>query len=155
MCFEKKNYYTGHAIRPVDSLKKKTLIVISLKIEKWRQPTLCRKVNYMWNHYETGQNSSHYIDVIIRIVIFMYITHGILYRVNHNLIRFYKFATNRNPTRKTDAQAFQLGCPYNIPNCTRKHIINQSAFKIILIFHSRHISNNKHLTFLLISGKCV
>ena len=93
MCFEKKIYWPCN-----QACRQLTLIVISLKIEKWRPPTLCRKVNYMWNHSETGQNSSNYIDVIIRKVIFMYISHGILYRVNHNLIRFYKFATNRNPT---------------------------------------------------------
>ena len=82
MCFEKKIYWPCN-----QACRRLTLIVISLKIEKWRPPTLCRKVNCMWNHNETGQNSSHYIDEIIRIVIVnMYITHGILYWDNHNLI---------------------------------------------------------------------
>ena len=76
-------------------------IVTSLKIKKWRPPTLYRKgklfVKSQWNRIKLDS----LINEIFRIVIItMYILHSILFLVNYYryLIHFYKFATNRNPT---------------------------------------------------------
>ena len=82
--FKRFNWPCSHSYRQL------TFIVTSLKTEKWRPPTLCCKVNYMWNHIETGWNSNHF-----RRNNNMYITHSMLYLVSYNLILFSKFATNR------------------------------------------------------------